>query len=75
MGPEPCVTTWSYPRPRMLVHLDGTWRRAEVRQRYDWADGKVSYQLDVWLPSEDNPRRMTLKCDSYWWDPATMRAA
>lgn len=73
MGAEPRVTTWPRPHPRMRVRLDGTWRRATVTARYDWSDGRVSYQLDVLRPDAEDPDRLTYLIDTYWWDPQAMQ--
>ncbi|MFF9819418.1 hypothetical protein [Streptomyces sp. NPDC014006] len=47
-GPKPVVWTWpSTDPPALWVRAAGRWRRAVVRARQDWPDGRVIYQVLV----------------------------
>lgn len=71
MGPRPRVTV--YPpghRPLLHIHTAREWRQAVVAMRHDWADGRVAYHVNIWLPGTgigSSVRR------SYWWDSAAMQ--
>jgi hypothetical protein len=72
MGPRPRVTSWpSGKRPTLRIRVGGEWRRAEVLQRQDFADGRVRYLCDVWMPNDVGGT--TAIARGYWWDGRAMR--
>lgn len=69
-GPAPRATV--YPRggePALWVRAGGGWRYAVVRQRSDWADGRVVYHVAVSLDGVSTVRR------AYWWGQPGVRIA
>ncbi|MEU4093279.1 DUF6233 domain-containing protein [Streptomyces sp. NPDC026673] len=72
-GQRPRTHGWApADRPRMQIHVEGAWRWATVRQRQDWPDGRVAYQVDILLPDPEFGRDAHY-IRSYWWDPETVR--
>lgn len=72
MGPPPRVRSWPPGKqPNMRIRVDGQWRRASVRQRQDWGDGRVRVLCDVWLPDGIGGDSAVVR--GYWWDAAAMR--
>jgi hypothetical protein len=55
----------------MRIRVDGQWRRASVRQRQDWADGRIRLLCDVWMP--DGIGGTSAVARGYWWDSSSMR--
>lgn len=70
-GPRPVVWTWpSGGRPALRVWSAGKWRYAPVRQRQDWADGSVRYQVEVDLHGTTSVTTRT-----YVWPHPGLRVA
>ncbi|MFE6522282.1 hypothetical protein [Streptomyces sp. NPDC057794] len=70
-GPQPEVWTWpAGDRPALEVWSGGRWRYAPVRQRQNWADGTVRYQVEVDLDGSRSVRTRT-----YQWPHEGLRVA
>lgn len=70
-GPAPTVHVYQMSdRPMMGIRVGGRWETAVVRARYDHADGRVAYQVEITV-EHDGARTATIR--SYWWDPTAMR--
>lgn len=70
-GPQPHATV--YPpgsASQLRIRTGGSWRHASVLMRLDWANGHVSYQVEVVLVEDGVPGTFIR---SFWWDPAVMR--
>lgn len=64
--------SWPAGGPALMVWAEGAWRRAQVVQRQDRADGTVVYAVWLTLPSVSDTSAVYR---AYAWDSRCMRAA
>lgn len=70
-GPGPAVRVFPYgQQPMMRVRAQRKWHTCTVLARYDYADGRTVYQVDIDLVI-DGQRAGTTR--SYLWNPKAMK--